>query len=274
MKKILLICLVVLFSFKVFSEELSDKELDRAFRFGDLVVSGSVAGKTLKEKNNVGIPDTIRVSAVDPFTGYKYKNTLIGNTQTLKWNEFSFGLITHYRYITLYDAKRNPDFRLSGFPAIEEECHDEGWSFGEWTSEYNYSMTLTVGGGIKLPELGLESSVTYAITHGASFRSTRRLQGTKGLRAIHTPYGSTEDWQGVTYIQWYNSQSGEYGILSKSIGDHIESFFGGNSYPWRFYLNNQNFIFKVKRTDEEVCKGYEGKVLLSNPMSHAAILIP
>lgn len=264
MKKIAVLGLMIFISLKAFSQDQKEEQFGQAF--DQLVITQILSDFTLSKKNNLGIPDEVFVSKRDPFNGESYQNILVGDDQKLKWNEYSFGTITHYRYITLYNSKRNPEFRLTNFPAIQEECHDESWSFGEWSSEYNYSVTLTTGAGIKSEQLGLEASVSYAITHGAAFRTTRRLQGSRGHRAIHVPYGSTEDWQGVTYIQTYNSNTGEVGYLRSSLGDIIGNFLGANSYPWRFYLNNQNFIFKVKKTEEETCSGYEAKAPVKPPI--------
>ncbi len=145
---------------------------------------------------------------------------------------------------------------MAAFTAHQQECEDEGW-FGEWSNEHTYSMTLTSGGKIGSEKLGLSFEVSQAVTQGVNTRTTRRIQVSKGLRALHTPFGSSEDWEGKTYIQYYNKKNGDYGHLLSSISDHVQNFLGFNGYPWYFYLNNQEFIFKVRRTNVEVCHGYE-----------------
>ncbi len=203
------------------------------------------------EKSN-GFPSSYS-SKYDPVNKKKYQNVVHGIAQKAR----SRSGYNYWRYVTLYNKKRRKDERITNLPAIKEECHDGGWNFGQWSQQISYQASLTAK--VEAKVLGFGASVAASLTHGSSYTVRRNVNATEGIEAIHTPYLSSKNWSGVSYIQTYNRNSRTIGYLAKR-----------GSYPYMFRLTQQDLMLKVLRTDVRVCPGYENDVDV-NPIKKSDI---
>lgn len=232
---------------------------------GILTPQGTIA----KNNNKNSFPNWPTPNKKDPINGTIYQNILVGPNLKVPWYDpLNRARFDFYRYITLYNSARTPEFLMTNFPSVQEECYDEGWRFAEWSQDVNFEITYT--GTVGAEYLGLSASIQMSIKKGVNYRTSRSLRGTLGLEAIHLPYGSTEDWTGITYIQYYDSSSGDWGFQGKTLLNDTNL----TSYPFPFYINNQNFIFKVKRTGVRICPGFEGKISIDPTLKEQLEFVP
>lgn len=190
---------------------------------------------------------TNRVRAYDPINKVRYQKVVLGKVQRASG---FFKNYDYYRYVTVYDVFEQEE-RIAYLPYVEEACFDDSFFFAQW--DESRTITVTLNSSIGFDKLGLSASVGMSISEGTTFSIGRRLKATKGLRARHYPYKRSEEHEGVTYIQTYNSKTKKYGYLTQSLYDSWT-----NSYPYDFYLDNQNVGFIAKREVLEKCEGYEG----------------
>lgn len=189
---------------------------------------------------------TNRVRAYDPINKVKYQKVVLGEVQ--KATGF-FKSYDYFRYVTVYDAFEEEE-RIAYLPYVEEACFDDSFFFAQW--DESRSITVTLSSSIGFEKLGLSASVGMSIAQGTTFSIGRRLKATKGIKARHYPFKRSESHEGVTYIQTYNSKTKKYGYLAQSIYDSWT-----DSYPYEFYLDNQNVGFVAKREILEKCEGYD-----------------
>jgi hypothetical protein len=138
------------------------------------------------------------------------------------------------RYVTIYKVKtiKKP---LNNFPWIEEDCHDNGARFANWSKSLSYEINY--GGSLSFNllgfadiELGNERSKTI------EFSFQRWITPTLGIKARHVLHEEYEVWEGETFVEY------RYGEL-------IEK--GNKTYPFR--LEKINYGISVVRTIIEKC---------------------
>ena len=193
-----------------------------------------------------GFPRDMVVPAYDPIRHKKYEKVILG--PTLKG-----GMLRNYdywRYVTVYNVYENADERLPHWPIIQESCHDTGPGFASWSEEVSFSVELS--SSVKIGNLGLGMNVAGSIRKGVRHQISRRARATWGYQVDHSPHFSSEDWEGVTYVQVYNSKTKEQGFLQPS---GIEK--GMGTYPYYFRLTNQNHKIKIFREEVQKCTGPE-----------------
>ena len=191
---------------------------------------------------------TDQVRAYDPINKDSYQKVLLG-----KVNKESgmFSNYDYWRYVTVYDVFEEEE-RIGFLPYFEEDCFDDSSFMAQWGE--SRSIKVTLKSDIGFAKLGLTASVGMSIEQGTTFSTARRIKATLGLKARHYPYKLSDTYEGVTYIQTYNTKTKKYGYLLPSYMDKWT-----NSYPYDFYLDNQNVGFKAKREIVEYCQDYQGK---------------
>ncbi len=187
--------------------------------------------------------------AYDPINKDHYQKVIVGKTFKASW----YDSYTHWRYVTVYNVKTKAQ-RISYLPYFEEDCHDNSQFMAQWGETRSFKVTLKseVGASVGVGDIGLSSSISMSIEQGVSFSTSRRVRAVEGIQARHYPYMQSDTWEGVTYVQTYNSKKKTYGYLMKSVYNNV---FGG--YPYEFYLDNQNVGFKVKREIIKKCSNYD-----------------
>jgi hypothetical protein len=139
-----------------------------------------------------------------------------------------------YRYVTNYEVKtiKRP---LKNFPWIEEDCHDQGNRFANWSKSMSYdivysgSLSFSLLGFLDI-DLGKEKSKTVEFTF------QRWVTPTEGIKARHVLHEEFEIWEGQTQVQY-------------RYGNVIE--IGNKTYP--FKLEKVNYGISVVRVNVEEC---------------------
>jgi hypothetical protein len=140
-----------------------------------------------------------------------------------------------YRYVTQYE-KINIKRPLNDFPWIEEDCHDNGNRFANWSKGHSYEITYNGALSFSLlgffdVELGTERTKTIEFTF------QRWVTPTLGIRARHVLHEEYEIWEGETRVEFRRDNS---------------SFYGEKVYPFR--LDKMNYGISVVRTNVEFCE--------------------
>ncbi len=184
------------------------------------------------------------VEPFDPINRQYYQKVAVG--QTFRSNNPWSGY-THWRYITVYNVTEGVE-RIRKMPFYKEDCHDRAIVMATWEESYHINVTLTAAANATV--LGIGVNVSASVQHGVRFAARRNIMGTAGIAAIHYPYKFSETWEGVTWKQTYDQRTGTVSYVENS-----------SVYPKKFYLNNQNPGFIVKRVITKVCdeEGNEAK---------------
>ena len=139
-----------------------------------------------------------------------------------------------YRYVTEYEVKtiKRP---LKNFPWIEEDCHDQGNRFANWSKSMSYEIVYSGSLNFNLLgifdiDLGNERSKTI------EFNFQRWITPSEGIKARHILHEEFEVWEGKTNIEY------RYGNL-------IEV--GKKTYP--FKLEKANYGIFVERVNVVEC---------------------
>lgn len=192
-----------------------------------------------------GFPKNREVRAFDPINKITYQKALVGPTNRATG---LFKSYDYWRYVTVYNIEEVSE-RISYLPYFYEDCHDNSFFMAQW--DESRSIKVTIKTELGFSELGLSASIGMSLEQGVTFSASRRVRAVEGIQAKHYPYKLSENWDGMTYIQTYNSETKSYGYLKPS---RFESW--TNSYPYQFSLDNQNVGFRVVREIEKTCDGY------------------
>lgn len=155
-----------------------------------------------------------------------------------KEGEWIAGRKYDYRYITNYEVK-NVSRPLSGFPWIEEDCHDEGGRFAHWSKSLSYEITY--GGQLKFSLLGFVE-IDFGAERSKAIQLTfqRWVTPTRGIRARHILTEEYQNWVGETQVE-------------KRYTDGRTEM-SNNKYP--FKLSKMNYGISVEREVLEVCENF------------------
>ncbi len=140
-----------------------------------------------------------------------------------------------YRYVTSYEVKKvkRP---LKNFPWIEEDCHDNGNRFANWSKSHSYEITYS--GVINFNLLGfLDVEFGNEKTKTVEFTFQRWVTPTLGIKARHVLYEEYEVWEGITKVEY-------------KFADHVEET--EKSYP--FKIDKMNYGISVVRTNLVNCE--------------------
>ena len=140
-----------------------------------------------------------------------------------------------YRFVTTYEVKqvKKP---LNNFPWIEEDCHDNGARFANWSKSLSYEITY--GGSLSFNLLGFaDIDLGKERSKTVEFSFQRWVTPTLGLRARHTLYEEYEIWEGTTRREY-------------RYGNHIEQ--GKKTYSFR--LEKINYGISVVRNVIAQCE--------------------
>lgn len=140
-----------------------------------------------------------------------------------------------YRYLTQYEVKKTLR-PLKSFPWIEEDCHDDGDRFANWSKTISYDVTYS--GSISFDFLGLGFEIGGDRGQSVEFAFERWVHATKGVRARHVLMEEFETWNGITSVEFRY----EDGSIVK----------GSKTYPMK--LEKLNYGLIVKREILEVCQ--------------------
>ena len=140
-----------------------------------------------------------------------------------------------YRYVTHYNIERvkRP---MRNLPWIEEDCHDSGNRFANWSKTISYSLSYR--GGLNFSLLGfLEIDLGAERSKTIDFTFQRWVTPTDGIRARHRLFEEFENWKGETQIEYrYPDQ-----LIER----------GEKTYP--FSLSNASYGISVEREIIQVC---------------------
>lgn len=189
---------------------------------------------------------TDNVRAYDPINKDNYEKVLLGKVQkeTGYFKDYDY-----WRYVTVYDVFTSEE-QVAYLPYFEEACFDDSAFMAQWGE--SRSVRVTLKSELGFSKLGLSASVGMSIETGMTFSTARRIKATKNIRARHYPYKLSDAFEGVTYVLTFNSKTKKYGYLLPS---RMQKW--NDSYPYEFYLDNQNVGFMSKREVVEYCPGYE-----------------
>lgn len=139
-----------------------------------------------------------------------------------------------YRYVTNYEVETiQKPFR--GVPWIQEDCHDAGDRFANWSRTVAYEITYN--GGLSFDLLGVGFELGASRSQSVELAFERWIHATDGIKARHVLHEEYENWIGETRVEFRN--------------DNGETYFGSKVYPFR--LNKMNYGLFVKRDVLEVC---------------------
>lgn len=198
----------------------------------------------------------ITVYPYDPINKKYYDKAFAGEVYRAGF----FSSYTHWRYVTAYDVEEKEE-PIAYLPYYEEECYDDSFRHASWGESRSLKVSLKseVATKVGTESFGLSSSISISVENGLVFSTSRNIKATLGLKARHYPYKKSETFVGKTWIQTYNSKTGQLGYLLPSIADN---WF--DSYPYEFELNNQNVGFVVKREVIKYCESEAEKVTAAN----------
>lgn len=140
-----------------------------------------------------------------------------------------------YRYVTEYDVItiKRP---LKNFPWIEEDCHDQGNRFANWSKSMSYEIIYS--GSVNFKLLGiLDIDLGNERSRTVEFNFQRWITPTEGIKARHILHEEFEVWEGKTFIEY-------------RYGDSIEV--GEKFYP--FKLEKINYGISVERVNVRSCE--------------------
>lgn len=157
--------------------------------------------------------------------------TAFAETLTGEWVR---GRREDFRYVTEYQVKKT-ERPFKGVPWIQEDCHDDGDRFANWSRTMAYEITYS--GGVSFELLGVGLELGGERTQSVELAFERWIHATRGIRAKHVLFESFEDWEGLTRVEFLTA-SGE--IVP-----------GKKKYPFR--LSHMNYGLFVKRDILEVC---------------------
>lgn len=149
------------------------------------------------------------------------------------------GRRSEYRYVTIYGIKdvKRP---LKNFPWIEEDCHDNGNRFANWSKSHSYEITYS--GALSFSLLGfLDVELGNERTKTVEFTFQRWVTPTLGIKARHVLHEEYEVWEGETLVEYRS-------------GDN--SYVADKTYPFR--LDKMNYGISVERTNVQYCEELSG----------------
>jgi hypothetical protein len=138
------------------------------------------------------------------------------------------------RYVSHYEVKKikRP---LVNFPWIQEDCHDQGNRFANWSKSLSYEIVYS--GAISFNLLGLlDIDLGKENTKTIEFTFQRWITPTEGIKAKHVIFEEFEIWEGHTQAEYRE-------------GDNIER--GEEVFP--FKLQKINYGISVQRIETEDC---------------------
>jgi hypothetical protein len=141
---------------------------------------------------------------------------------------------SEYRYVTTFDIikVKRP---LKNFPWIEEDCHDNGNRFANWSRNMSYDITYS--GSVNFGLLGfLDIDLGAERSKTVEFNFQRWVTPTLGIKAKHVLHEEYEVWQGETRREYRDGDS---------------TYMGNKSYP--FKLEKINYGISVVRNIESYC---------------------
>lgn len=142
---------------------------------------------------------------------------------------------SEYRYVTTYEVKKVKK-PLKNYPWIEEDCHDNGNRFANWSKSMSYDITYSGAVNFNLLgffdlDLGTERSKTV------EFNFQRWVTPTLGIKAKHVLHEEYEVWHGETRREY-------------RVGD--STYMDDRAYP--FKLEKINYGISVVRNIESYCE--------------------
>lgn len=175
------------------------------------------------------------VKAFDPINEVSYQAVAVGKpfSKSIMFKTYLA------RYVTVYDKTRLKE-RISYLPYHVEQCHDSSFAMASWSESRTISVTLKAEVGFA--QLGFNASIGMSITEGVTMSTNRNIMATAGIEAIHYPMKLSETWEGVTYIQLYDEANDKLLYQAPSRYEEMTE-----SYPYEFYLDNQNVGFMIER---------------------------
>ena len=141
-------------------------------------------------------PEFAQVDKINPFTGDEYQEVRIGEVYKTR-NHLN-------RAITLYNTRQVQE-RLHNAPSIQEECHEHGDRFANWS--YSRTIERTINAGLGFGLLGIDFATEGSLAKSFDFTVERWVIATLDVRAVHTPYMQYKVHEGVTYIQQVNTKN-------------------------------------------------------------------
>jgi hypothetical protein len=157
--------------------------------------------------------------------------TALADTVTGDWVK---GRNKDFRYITDYEVKTTQR-PYKGVPWIQQDCHDDGQRFANWSRIISYSITYSGGLSFELLGIDLELGGERGQTIEVGFE--RWIHARAGIKAKHILYEEFENWEGTTRVEFRDNA----GVVS----------LGTKTYP--FKLDHMNYGLFVKREILEVC---------------------
>lgn len=138
-----------------------------------------------------------------------------------------------FRYVTEYEVQtiRRP---FAGVPWIEEDCHDDGDRFANWSRTISYAITYS--GGLSFELLGVGLDLGAERTRSVELAFERWIHATAGVRARHVLHEQFENWTGETRVEFLRD-----GVVVP----------GKKTYPFR--LTHLNYGLSVERQILELC---------------------
>lgn len=125
-----------------------------------------------------------------------YSKTLNGPTYR---STNPFDGYDYWRYVTFYNTRR-VERQFTQFPRVYEECQDQS-RFTTYTQSIRVYVQVEAKIGTHLLGVAMKAGAEKSVS------VSRNLNGVLGEEAIHTPYITSETWNGVTYIQTYNART-------------------------------------------------------------------
>jgi hypothetical protein len=117
------------------------------------------------------------------------------------------------RYVTEYEVQKIKT-PFVGMPWIEEDCHDQGTRFANWSKKHSYEMTYS--GSIDFSLLGF-IDLGFGADRSRSVEITfqRWITPELGIKARHILHEEYERWNGITYKE-IKDKTGEIRVTDSS----------------------------------------------------------
>jgi hypothetical protein len=201
------------------------------------------------------------VAPIDPLSKKKVDGVHVGPAFKTRAYGSNFD---YYRYVTFYEVDERKEV-ITSLPVIRQECHDRSDMFAGYS--FTYSRAATLSASVSVEGLGLDTSMTATESQTVS----RNFAPTKGIVADYTPYFVKQDQYGRTFIQTYNSKTGNIAFVTKEESGSawwVHFYFpmmATRAYPYSFQALDAKWIFQVDRTIISKCEGEEEVASVDGP---------
>jgi hypothetical protein len=208
-------------------------------------------------------PKDMVIEPIDPITKKKTDGVSVG--PAFRTRAYGSGY-DYYRYLTFYNVSYRKE-RFYELPIQRAQCYETSSLFANYTSSRTYSATVSASASLE----GL--GITASMTESNTLSTGHGIAATGGIVADYIPYIMFHDWEGRTFVQLYNSKTGEIHLLDKErkqsswwtfvLFPHLAQ----EAYPSPFEIIGADRTFMVDRKILETCEDVNQQITTDAPLN-------